>query len=629
MIIRGAHITSRLAIFFTIVLTLIACGGGGGGGTFYDPDEGGGSDPVPPLAIATTALSNAIAGVQYNAVLEATGGKEPYSWVILDDGGTGFTITDGGILNGIVVVSGGYGLTLQVKDSGGRNQVASYVITATGTNTPGALAIATTALPDGSAGEDYNAILGATGGQGAYQWTLLNDGDSGLQLRPDGLLSGTAPVDGQYALTLAVRDQTSSVSSTLILTVGGADSDPLTITTTSLPGAQVNSTYAAIVNAAGGVTPYSWTLVSDGGTGLTLSTAGILSGVPTKGGTFGLVFKVADGTSIVEAALTLEISTTPDTCTGGAGDPSECFDVEISTETLPPADRVIYAASLRAVRGTQPYTWSGGDTNSPGTGFVVDPASGSITGNANDLLPGLYGYTATVVDASGGSDTRSYVIEVPGDDEPPVRIITENPLPDATELLTYSVVMRAVGTPTDKFWDVLETIKDDGTGTLVTNGPSFEAPGSADGGVLFWSAEDVTAGKYLVTIRVKGVLGDLDSSEDVVTFNLEAVPAPIEINQTNPLPNASVGVVDYTEAISSTGGGPTSIWEVLETVPEAGGDPIANGPTFGSPGSASTGILGWAASDIIAGRYRVTIKVTNINDGVTTTDQKTFDLEAE
>ena len=616
MITRFASLYGRLLAAFAILSLVAACGGGGGGGSFFDPDAG---KPPPvvndPVTITTTGLPDAIDGLQYTTVVQATGGDGSYSWAVLNDGGTGFTIDNGGVLAGIAPASGSYGLTIRVTDSVGVAATTSLILTVTGTGAPAPLAIATTSLPNAEQGEDYNAILEATGGQGAYQWTLLDGGGSGLQLRPDGLLSGTAPAAGQYAITVSVQDDTRTVSSTLILTVA-TDATPLTITTTALPDGTVKVRYAAVLEAAGGNGPYVWTLVSAGGSGLTLSTAGVLSGTPTLSGTFGLIFRVSDGSSTAQSALTLTIAT---------GEVTQVL--KIVTATLPPANRVLYAAAVAAEGGVKPYTWSGGDTSSPGTGFTVNPSSGAITGNANNLLPGKYGYTVTVADSNSSSDTRSYVIEVIGGDQPGIRILTANPLPDATDNLTYSVVMRAVGGGEDKVWEVLETLKDDGT--LFANGPSFAPPGSADGGVLFWSAANVEVGSYLITIRVRSVSSDdPDGSEDTVTFNLKAVPAPIRITTTNPLDPAFVGV-DYTFQMEKTGGGPTNTWTVVSTVPEAGGAPIANGPTFASaPGSASTGLLGWKAANIVAGRYRVTVKVTNINDGVTTTDQRTYDLEA-
>jgi hypothetical protein len=513
MITRFATLSSRLLVAFAIQFMVAACGGGGGGSDFYNPDDGNSVD-TDPLTITTTGLPNAIDGVQYNAVVEAAGGTESYSWAILDDGGTGFTINGGGVIAGLAPASGSYGLTIHVKDSAGRNATTSLILTVTGTSAPAPLAITTSSLPNASsAGGDYSAILSATGGQGDYQWTLLNDGGSGLQLRPDGLLSGTAPATGEYAITVSVQDDTRTVSSTLIL-ISATTASSLAITTTSLPTGTRNLRYAAILNATGGNGTYVWTLASSGGSGLTLTPAGVLSGVPRLLGTFGLVFRVSDGPSTSQSALTLTIE---------AGEEGSAEVLNIVTETLPPADQGVYAASLQAAGGTTPYTWSGGDTSTPGTGFTVDAASGSITGIANNLLPGLYGYTVTVVGDANGTDTRSYVIEVPGGDLPPVRIETENPLPDATDNLTYSVIMRAVGGGSNKTWEVLETLKDEGT--LFLDGPSFDPPGgNAEAGILFWSGADVAVGNYFITIKVTS--DDIDGSADVATFNLEAVPAP-------------------------------------------------------------------------------------------------------
>ena len=170
MIIRGAHIISRLAIFFTIVMTLIACGGGGGGGSFYDPDSDG------EISIAPGTLAEATAGVEYFQILEATGGDEPYSWAILEDSGTGLTINNSGILNGTVLESGDFSLTIRVEDSVGRRAVASYVLAVTDSG----LTIANTALEQAIRGIEYFEILEATGGAEPYSWVILDDGGTGL-----------------------------------------------------------------------------------------------------------------------------------------------------------------------------------------------------------------------------------------------------------------------------------------------------------------------------------------------------------------------------------------------------------------------------------------------------------------
>jgi len=558
------------------------------------------------LAITTTALPSAIDGVQYTALVQAAGGKEPYSWTIVDDGGTGFTINNEGFLTGTAPESGNYGLTIQVEDSVGTTNKSSIIMTVAGGETPQPLAIATNSLPAAEEKTGYTAILEAVGGQGDYLWTMISSGGSGLQLRDDGVLSGTAPAKGDYAITVSVQDDTRTVTNTFILTVA-ADSDALTISTGSLPAGVVGVRYAAVLNASGGTKPYVWTLASSNTAGLGLTPAGVLTGIPNAPGTFGIVFRVSDGTSTDQLALTVTIAPG-----GGIGaeDP-----LSIQTNSLPAADRVLYAAAVKAAGGIPPYTWTGGDTGSPGTGFQVEPVSGSITGNTNDLLPGQYGYSVTVTDTAGDTDTRSYVITVPGGDTPPVKILTENPLPRAYESLFYTTILRAVGGTGLTAWSVIDTVGFPGTA------PSFASPEDIASGVLTWNSVDVAQGSYLITIQVDDTD---DGSSDVVTFDLQASAAPVRITTDNPLPGAIEGVT-YSTVIVALGGGATNTWSVLSVTK----DDIAyvGGPAFVG-GGISDGTLTWDSGDVESGNYVVTVEVVSVDaDDFASSDQKTFNLE--
>lgn len=257
------------------------------------------------LNIISTALPSAVDGLDYTALVEASGGVIPYAWTITDDGGTGLSINDDGFLTGIAPVAGSYGMTLLVTDASNRTAQQSFILTVTG-DTPQPLSIATTSLPATAAGETYTAILQATGGQGDYMWTLVDDGGTGLDMIDDGILRGTAPEEGDYAVTVSVMDNTRTVTSTLSLAVD-PDPSPLKITTSSLPDATKDLSYAAVLNASGGTEDYRWTLVSSGGSNLILTTAGVLSGTPTTLGTFGISFRVNDGEDTVQGSLTVTV----------------------------------------------------------------------------------------------------------------------------------------------------------------------------------------------------------------------------------------------------------------------------------------------------------------------------------
>jgi len=89
-----------------------------------------------------------------------------------------------------------------------------------------------------------------------------------------------------------------TASGYLTSSVGSATytAQPLTITTTSLPGAVVGDPYNFTMQAIGGLgPPYTWAIVSGAPLWLSInSSTGALSGMPTATGTFSVVISVTD-----------------------------------------------------------------------------------------------------------------------------------------------------------------------------------------------------------------------------------------------------------------------------------------------------------------------------------------------
>ena len=162
MITRFATLTTRLSVAFAVLFTIAACGGGNGGSGFF-PD-----DPGEPVTIITTALPSAVDGITYVQLVNADGGELPYSWTVLDDGNTGLTINNEGVLTGTPPKAGDYGITLQVADSASSRDKASFVLTVTEDPQPLAIATAADGLPAAEEGKEYLALLEAVGGAGDY-----------------------------------------------------------------------------------------------------------------------------------------------------------------------------------------------------------------------------------------------------------------------------------------------------------------------------------------------------------------------------------------------------------------------------------------------------------------------------
>lgn len=83
-----------------------------------------------------------------------------------------------------------------------------------------------------------------------------------------------------------------------------AAANPLAITTTSLPNAQIGVPYSQTLQATGGTPPYSWLEISGSlPPGLSVASDGVISGTPTEGGNFSFTVGVSDSSSPVGAVM--------------------------------------------------------------------------------------------------------------------------------------------------------------------------------------------------------------------------------------------------------------------------------------------------------------------------------------
>ena len=182
---------------------------------------------------------------------------------------------------------------------------------------PTQLEISTVSLAAATQNADYSAPLVATGGTSPYTWSLLSGTlPPGLTLSSGGIIAGTPTVAGTFTFTVGVADSSptpATASVQLSLTIAGK----VTITTSSLPAGSVDVAYSATLSAVGGVTPYTWTLASGSlPAGLTLSSAGAISGTPTTAGSSTFTVEVADSEptpSTASAQLSITINNSGNT----------------------------------------------------------------------------------------------------------------------------------------------------------------------------------------------------------------------------------------------------------------------------------------------------------------------------
>ena len=149
----------------------------------------------------------------------------------------------------------------------------------------------------GMVGTAYLQMFSGSGGETPYSWSLASGSlPGGLTLTPSGNLREHRPRRAQRISRSGLRIRSTPAqiitkAMTLVIV------PTLTITTASpLPTAQPGTAYSQTLNATGGTSPYTWTLVSALPAGLSLSPGGQISGTPTTAGVTTFTVRATDST---------------------------------------------------------------------------------------------------------------------------------------------------------------------------------------------------------------------------------------------------------------------------------------------------------------------------------------------
>lgn len=326
-----------------------------------------------PLLITTASpLPAAGVGESYVATISATGGLTPYTFSVSAGAlPPGLTLNaQTGVIGGTATQEGDFSFTARVTGAGGDEFVTrDYTIQVLRS----VRLITQNPLPDGLVGTAYNLTFVAQSGVEPYQFSVI-DGQlpNGITLNAaTGALSGTptAPFSGSF--TLRVRDAaTPAAEATRTYQIRILQ--PLELTVLELPTGSVNVPYQVQFGAQGGVTPYTFNLLSGNPpTGITLSSSGVLAGTATAPATATLVVQVTDarGTT-AQRSYTLRIQAAP--VNGGSLSLSTSVGVSNTQNEVTVA---ISAAQTEVITGTVTLSLAGN-----GTPPIDDPAVQFIGG---------------------------------------------------------------------------------------------------------------------------------------------------------------------------------------------------------------------------------------------------------
>ncbi|MGA8540423.1 MAG: putative Ig domain-containing protein [Terriglobales bacterium] len=302
-------------------------------------------------------------------------------------------------------------------------------------------AVTATSLPNATAGTAYSVSLSEAGGTSPYRWTVTSGTlPAGLSLSSQtGAITGVPTGGGSGSVTFQVTDAAGvSASKTLSITVGAPPA--LTITTTSLSAATVGTAYSQTLQATGGVPSYSWR-VSAGGlpAGLSLSSAGVISGTPS-----------GTSTGTINFTVTVTDSQTPTAATKSSNLSIVVSEPPLSVTTASLAGGSLstaYSQTLQAIGGTSPYTWSISAGTLPAGLSLSNLNTGAITGTPT--ATGKSNFTVKVTDSVAASATADLSITINT-----ALAITTTSLPGASVGTAYSATVNASGGALPYSWSI-------------------------------------------------------------------------------------------------------------------------------------------------------------------------------
>lgn len=545
------------------------------------------------ITVTPTSMPGATVSVPYSQSMSTSGGTAPYTYAMTAGAlPAGLSLSPTGVLSGMPTAGGTFNFTITSTDSstgtGHYTGSRTYALTV-GAPTMG-IAPASGAL-NGAAGTVYSRAFAASGGTGPYTYALtVNSGTlpTGLNWNAaTATLSGTPTTAGTVNFTVTATDSSTgagapyAVSGAYTLTIAAPS---VSVSPATLPNPSIATAYSQSVTAANGTAPYTYAITAGAlPTGLTLSSGGVLSGMPTAGGTFNFTITATDANHFTAShAYTVTI-----------GAPTVTVNPAAVTAAQVTA---AYSQTFTATGGTAPYTYAVSTGTLP-AGLTLNASTGVVSGTPTTL--GTSTFTIRATDSSTGTGapyigTRSYTLVVG-------QMIGTAPAISATTLASTPITLHATANATGGPFSSITIVSPPASGTAVVNGLDivYTPVPTGSGAVNFSYALINTAGT---------------SAPIPVTVNVNAMPIAIAQRQIITASGQAVSV-DLTEGAS---GGPFTGATLVSVVPSNAGTASIVQKAVQTPAgvktpaaAASTYVLNFTPSGTYSGQAVLTYTLSN------------------
>jgi Putative Ig domain len=443
-------------------------------------------------------------------------GTTPYTITSSNTLPAGLSLSPAGVLTGTPATPGSYSFDVTVTDS----SATPYELTKTyaGTIAPMQLpTITPAALGAGEVGTPYAQQLAGGSGVEPFAFSIATGQlPGGITLTNAGLLSGTPTSSGEFSFGITVTDSRGRAA-----TFGYSlqiDLPTIQLSPATLPAMTAYDPVLTNVSATGGVGPYTFAVTAGGlPAGLTLTPAGMLTGIPTQEGNFPVTIRATDATggtgpatASIQYTLTVAAAVLP----------------RISPDMVPAAVAgTAYSRQFTASDGVAPYVFSLTSGSLPNG--VTLTGGGLLAGMPTEA--GTFSFTVTVTDGRTLTSNATYTLV----SNAPVITVVPATLGDAQAGAAYSQQLSATG----------------GTAPHVYSLESGELPeGLTLTAAGLISGTPTAPGSKTFAVKATDSLG----FGGTTSYTLPVAPAPLVVGpQALPAPVAGAA---YLGQLSATGG---------------------------------------------------------------------------
>jgi hypothetical protein len=479
--------------------------------------------PGTPLTISG-AVNGARVGMAFSTSFSIGGGVPPYTMSLA----SGSMIPPGlkfnpssGILSGTPTTGGTYGFTINATDSVGDAGTFTFAMPV--------VDIIPLTLPNGFVGTVYQQFFSTVAFTGQVTISRLSGMfPPGINLGSTGgstLLQGTPTQNGTFNFTLRATDGLATTDRAYSLIILPSTQTPLTVLQKSLPFGTVGQPYSQAITTTDGTPLFNFSVTL--GTvppGLSLSTAGILSGTPTGAGSYGFDVTVTDATG---RSGTGNVNMTI------AGPP-----LTVAPASIPGAAvGQDYSVTFTASGGIPPYHYAMALTTVPG--LSLDGSTGVLSGRPT--TGGTYIFRIDA-DGNGSTGSNTYTLNIAGPVMP--FFLTPNTLSDGTVGKVYLQTVQATSAGPNVPAQPVQYAVTSGSlppgMTLDLSAPQF----------AIFSGVPLTVGAYSFQLTAT----DANGKTVTVPYTINVVSQPIRVGPDS-LP-AGINAVPYSVSLTASGGTP-------------------------------------------------------------------------